>query len=122
MRKRAIMTLEQKEAKNAYDRLHDKQPARKAALRAAARKYSASAKGKECSRRKRLANAEKIKATSAVAIALRAGTIERRPCTHCGSDMEVDGHHFDYARPLEVTWLCRRCHVALHVALRKDRG
>ena len=28
----------------------------------------------------------------------------------------TDAHHCDYERPLDVRWLCRRCHRAFHVA------
>ena len=45
--------------------------------------------------------------------ALRRGIVERAPCVVCGKN-EVDGHHTDYDRPLAVTWLCRRHHVAEH--------
>jgi hypothetical protein len=39
---------------------------------------------------------------------LRRGKIARKPCERCGSP-ESQMHHRDYARPLEVTWLCRWC-------------
>jgi hypothetical protein len=40
-------------------------------------------------------------------------------CEQCGRVGKVDAHHPDYARPLEVMWLCRRCHFRLHARLRK---
>lgn len=44
---------------------------------------------------------------------LRRGHLTRRPCQSCGSD-ESQMHHADYDKPLEVTWLCRPCHLAVH--------
>src|SRR3990167_918732 len=43
----------------------------------------------------------------------RTGRLKPTPCERCG-DPNVETHHPDYARPLEVTWLCRCCHLALH--------
>jgi hypothetical protein len=51
-------------------------------------------------------------ARRAVAVALRRGRLERRPC-HCGS-LKVEAHHPDYALRLQVEWLCRRHHVERH--------
>ena len=57
------------------------------------------------------------KAHSAVARAIRSGALARQPCSSCGAAKSV-AHHEDYDRPLQVTWLCQSCHVALH---RKNR-
>jgi hypothetical protein len=36
-------------------------------------------------------------------------------CEKCGAwSTKLDGHHADYSKPLEVVWLCRRCHKTLH--------
>lgn len=35
-------------------------------------------------------------------------------CEDCGSTLNIQCHHFDYSKPLEVVWLCRKCHVLLH--------
>lgn len=43
------------------------------------------------------------------------GKILRLPCERCGSD-EAEMHHEDYDRPIDVTWLCRPCHLAEHAA------
>jgi hypothetical protein len=42
-----------------------------------------------------------------------------RPCAHCGAE-PAEKHHPDYNKPLEVVWLCRRCHQRLHDALRHN--
>jgi hypothetical protein len=44
--------------------------------------------------------------------AFNRGDILWSPCP-CGSkDSEM--HHEDYSKPLEVKWLCRRCHMLEH--------
>jgi hypothetical protein len=43
------------------------------------------------------------------------GLIERPDrCSSCGAECKPQGHHADYSKPLEVTWLCRACHLAEH--------
>lgn len=45
--------------------------------------------------------------------AVRDGRVKKLPCEFCG-DAKVHGHHHDYSKPLDVTWLCCRCHRRLH--------
>ena len=45
--------------------------------------------------------------------ALKRGLLQRAPCEVCGSP-DVDGHHDNYDRPMDVSWLCRRHHKAHH--------
>jgi len=40
-------------------------------------------------------------------------------CSTCGIVGKIDGHHEDYNKPLEIVWLCKRCHRLRHVELRK---
>jgi ribosomal protein S27AE len=47
--------------------------------------------------------------------AVRRGTLKRKPCEVCG-DADSVKHHDDYSKPLEVRWLCRKCHKAHHAA------
>lgn len=58
-------------------------------------------------------NPEKRKAQWAVNNAVRDGKLSKAPCEVCGEE-EVDGHHDDYSKPLEVRWLCRVHHQAAH--------
>jgi len=47
---------------------------------------------------------------------LRRGMLTKVPCEKCGSP-KSQMHHPDYSKPLEIIWLCRPCHLALHRAL-----
>lgn len=56
---------------------------------------------------------EKVRARYAVNNAIRAGKLVRLPCEKCG-DPKSQGHHDDYSKPLEVHWMCHRCHMQEH--------
>ena len=58
---------------------------------------------------------KKRKAANAVNNAVRDGKLTRQDeCQECGSTRAVHGHHDDYAKPLEVRWLCAACHRQWH--------
>lgn len=47
--------------------------------------------------------------------ALRKGDLVRpETCQDCGGTGPIHGHHPDYAKPLDVEWLCSACHGARH--------
>lgn len=52
----------------------------------------------------------KVAAWNAVARAVRAGRLVRKPCEVCESTERVEAHHHDYSKPLDVQWLCFFCH------------
>lgn len=58
-------------------------------------------------------NPEKYKAHELANGALRAGKIKKQPCFVCGKK-EVEGHHYDYSKPLDVIWLCQEHHGWMH--------
>jgi hypothetical protein len=48
----------------------------------------------------------------------RGHIIKPSNCAACGAaDSPIHGHHEDYTKPLEVMWLCARCHGALHAGI-----
>ncbi len=66
-------------------------------------------------RKWRQANPDKNRAQNRLNKAVRTGKIVRSAsCQSCGKACRVEGHHADYAKPLEVQWLCRRCHSHVH--------
>lgn len=46
----------------------------------------------------------------------RRGKLTVRSCERCGSNENIEMHHRDYDKPLDVEWLCRKCHKAHHMA------
>lgn len=56
-----------------------------------------------------------LSARSAVGLALFNDTL-KRPffCSECGVIEKLVAHHDDYAWPLTVRWLCKRCHHEWH--------
>lgn len=63
---------------------------------------------------------------TAVKRAIAAGLLERRPCEAinyrervCGRT-PTHGHHEDYARPLDVVWLCGYHHKSRHAELKQN--
>lgn len=55
----------------------------------------------------------KARAHLAVARAIRKGLLFAEACETCGADKAV-AHHDDYAKPLNVRWLCQPCHKQWH--------
>lgn len=51
----------------------------------------------------------------AIQFCVRKGWLVRPDaCSRCDSEGLIEGHHPDYSKPLEVVWLCKRCHKAEH--------
>lgn len=59
---------------------------------------------------------EKKHASTLVSRAVRSGKIQKpSSCSACGkTDCRIEGHHHDYNKPLDVAWLCKKCHYAEH--------
>lgn len=59
--------------------------------------------------------AEKKRARVALKYAVTHGKIVKpNTCTACKQPALIQAHHTDYTKPLDVTWLCRPCHLKEH--------
>jgi hypothetical protein len=65
-----------------------------------------------------LKNVQKHRARAALSAAIESGRLVRQPCVTCGQLGGVEAHHTDYARPLDVVWLCHEHHKMAHKALK----
>lgn len=59
-------------------------------------------------------NPEAYKAQTAVSNAVRDGRLFKEPCMFCGTTENIHAHHNSYSRPLDVVWLCAKCHHRMH--------
>jgi ribosomal protein S27AE len=47
--------------------------------------------------------------------AVRDGILHKpKTCSECASTEKIEGHHDDYTKPLEVRWVCEKCHKQWH--------
>lgn len=79
-----------------YDKLRQQNPVRRAKKHQYLKNH--------CAR-----NPEKYKARNAIKNAVRDGKVKRLPCQFCGS-AKSQAHHTDYSKPLDVLWMCFKCH------------
>ncbi len=88
-------------------------------MRVWAANYRASGKAKRYNNGRAVAwakrNPEKHRAQWMAREAVKKGLIPRLlNCEKCGSSELLQKHHADYSKPLEVVWLCIKCHHAVH--------
>lgn len=89
-----------------------------ARLKNALRQRSRTAAGftrKRGHRNKNQRDTLKVWASRQFANAIRNKTIVRPDnCSECKVKGKIHGHHYDYTKPLEVIWLCHKCHMKEH--------
>lgn len=68
----------------------------------------------EHQRKVRALHRDKYKCRSAVQNALRSHRLIKQPCEICGAMENVQAHHEDYSKPLDVIWLCFKHHRWIH--------
>lgn len=83
---------------------------------ATCRKYRNSKKGKINIRKiidkYEIKNKEKRSAWMKIYFSIRNNKIKRpNKCSKCGKKCKPDAHHPNYSYPLNVVWLCRKCHI-----------
>lgn len=62
----------------------------------------------------------KYKAHNELNNSLRDGKILKPSnCQNCKIECNPHGHHDDYSKPLDVRWLCTKCHTDFHNAVRE---
>jgi len=59
----------------------------------------------------------KMNARAKVQYAVRVGKIVKEKCEVCG-DVNTQGHHDDYSKPLVVRWLCVEHHMEVHSTMK----
>ena len=83
-----------------YDRQRFKKPERKEKVM----KYQ---------KKRREEYPEKERARRLINYRVRKGLIKKKHCELCG-EKKTEAHHDDYSKPLEVRWLCFKCHRKVH--------
>lgn len=103
-----------KDCQRAYDKARLKDPKRMKARR----DYQKTKSGKLAHQKacKRWVEKNQIKRAAHIMVgnAIRSGKIVKMPCEICG-DTRSHGHHDDYAKPLDVRWLCDLHHNDWHL-------
>lgn len=66
-------------------------------------------------------NAQKRHAHNVASNAIAGGLLKAKPCERCGFALGVQAHHEDYSKPLDVVWLCTKCHGARHREINAER-
>lgn len=56
---------------------------------------------------------EKERARRLIGYRIRAGILKPMSCEICGNK-KTEAHHDDYLKPLDIRWLCFKCHRKLH--------
>lgn len=71
---------------------------------------------RENQKRYRERNRQKVNAQAVLNYHVKVGNIEiPEMCSLCErKDQKLESHHDDYNKPLDVIWVCNRCHKKLH--------
>lgn len=67
------------------------------------------------------ARKQKASIRAITSTAIRKGYLMRQPCEVCGTEINVEAHHDDYDKPLDVRWLCKTHHAEHHLNERLEK-
>ena len=73
---------------------------------------------KRCAQNRKQNRPLRVRATYLTSNAIRDGRLVRQPCEVCGTTENVQAHHDDYSKPLDVRWLCFVHHRQVHGQLK----
>ena len=99
-----------------YDRIRDQSESRKAAKQ----RYIQTPEGRAAAQRAKDKWQDNNVVRRAAHIIVGNAVRDRRlikpaSCESCGKEStRIHGHHDDYSKPLEVRWLCSKCHTEWH--------
>lgn len=109
----------------AYDRARADDPDRVALRKAVAeaRKKDKEILAADRKRAKAWQERNRIKRQAHIAVgnAIRDGRLIPAPCERCGFAFGIEAHHEDYSKPLDVNWLCQKCHGQRHREINEER-
>jgi hypothetical protein len=70
---------------------------------------------KQTNYNKNKADRKKIYARHQLNDAVKLGHIKRMEnCQICNRKCKTEAHHADYTKPLDVIWVCKKCHIKIH--------
>ncbi len=66
---------------------------------------------------------QKQKARAVINHGLRDGKLHKPDrCEICYYEKDLEAHHHDYDKPLEIQWLCKQCHENIHHLNEENRS
>jgi len=69
----------------------------------------------------RIRHPERVAAQEQARRALRRGELVRpSTCAHCGNTRKLEMSHTDYSKPIDIEWLCHKCHRLKDARLRRE--
>jgi hypothetical protein len=60
----------------------------------------------------------RFKARTKISNHIALGKLTSQPC-RCGN-IKAQAHHHDYSKPLDVVWLCSKCHAQEHAKINRE--